>query len=78
MVWLVFCKSCDICQRTIQKVHVTKFPFGRLPLIKIPFKRVAIDKTGPIDSRSDRKFRYILTMKGNASRDPEAVTIRNV
>ena len=24
-----FCKSCDICQRTIQKGRVTKVPFGK-------------------------------------------------
>ena len=28
-----FCKSCDICQRTIRKGHVTKVPLGKLPLI---------------------------------------------
>ena len=25
-----FCKSCDICQRTIQKVRVSKLPLGKL------------------------------------------------
>ena len=28
-----FCKSCDICQRTIQKGRVTKVPLGKMPLI---------------------------------------------
>ena len=28
-----FCKSCDICQMTIQKGRVTKVPLGKLPLI---------------------------------------------
>ena len=32
-----FCKSCDICQRTIQKGRVSKVPFGKLPLIDTPF-----------------------------------------
>ena len=36
-----FCKSCDICQRTIQKGRVTKVPLGKMPLIDTPFKRVA-------------------------------------
>ena len=33
-----FCKSCDICQRTIQKGRVTKVPLGKMPLIDTPFK----------------------------------------
>ena len=28
-----FCKSCDICQRTIRKGRVTKVPLGKLPLM---------------------------------------------
>ena len=41
-----FCKSCDICQRTIQKGRVTKVPLGKLLLIDTPFKRVAVDVVG--------------------------------
>ena len=37
-----FCKSCDICQRTIQKGRVTKVSLGKLPLIYTPFKQVAM------------------------------------
>ena len=37
-----FCKSCDICQRTIRKGRVTKVPLGKLPLIDTPFKRVSV------------------------------------
>ena len=37
-----FCKSCDICQRTIRKGLVTKVPLGKLPLIDTPFKRVLV------------------------------------
>ena len=57
-----FCKSCDICQRTIRKGRITKVPLGKLPLIYIPFKRVAVDIVGPIEPCSDKKSRYILTM----------------
>ena len=32
-----FCKSCDICQRTIRKSRVIKIPLGKLPLIDTPF-----------------------------------------
>ena len=73
-----FCKSCDICQRTIQKGRVTKVPLGKLPLIDTPFKRVAVDIVGPIEPRSDKKSRYILTMIDYATRYPEAVALPSI
>ena len=73
-----FCKSCDICQRTIQKGRVTKVPLGKLPLIDTPFKRVAVDIVGPIEPRSDKKSRYILTMIDYARRYPEAVALPSI
>ena len=57
-----FCKFCDICQRTIRKGRVTKIPLGKFPLIDTPFKRVSVQLGGPIQRRSDKKSRYILTM----------------
>ena len=56
------CKSCDNCQRTIQKARVTKVPLEKSPLIGTPFKRTSVDIVGPIEPRSDKKSRYILTM----------------
>ena len=73
-----FCKSCDICQRTIQKGRVTKVSLGKLPLIDTPFKRVAVDIVGPIEPRSERKSRYILTMIDYATRYPEAVALPGI
>ena len=73
-----FCKSCDICQRTIQKGRVTKVPLGKMPLIDTPFKRVAVDIVGPIEPRSDKKSRYILTMIDYATRYPEAVALPSI
>ena len=73
-----FCKSCDICQRTIQKDRVTKVPLGKMPLIDTPFKRVAVDIVGPIEPRSDKKSRYILTMIDYATRYPEAVALPSI
>ena len=57
-----FCKSCDICQRTIPKGKVTKAPLGTMPMIDIPFQRIAVDLVGPIDPPADNKNRYILTI----------------
>ena len=73
-----FCKSCDICQRTIQKGRVTKVPLGKMPLIDTPFKRVAVDIVGPIEPPSDKKSRYILTMIDYATRYPEAVALPSI
>ena len=73
-----FCKSCDICQRTIQKGRVTKVPLGKMPLIDTPFKRVAVDIVGPTEPRSDKKSRYILTMIDCATRYPEAVALPSI
>ena len=70
-----FCKSCDICQRTIQKGRVTKVPLGKMPLIDTPFKRIAVDIVGPTEPRSDKKSCYILTMIDYATRYPEAVAL---
>ena len=50
-----FCKSCDICQRTVQKGRVAKVPLGLLPLINTPFKRVAVDIVVPIEPRSSNR-----------------------
>ena len=73
-----FCKSCDICQRTIQKGRVTKVPSGKMPLIDTPFKRVAVDIVGPTEPRSVKKSRYILTMIDYATRYPEAVALPSI
>ena len=73
-----FCKFCDICQRTIQKGRVSKVPLGKLPLIDTPFKRVAVDIVGPIEPRSEKRNRYILTMIDYATRYPEAVALPSI
>ena len=70
-----FCKSCDICQRTIRKGRVTKVPLGKLPLIDTPFKPVSVQLVGPNEPRSDKESRYILTMIDYATKYPEAVAL---
>ena len=49
-----YCKSCDICQRTIAKGKVTKVPVGEMPMIDVAFKRVGLDLVGPIYPASER------------------------
>ena len=71
-----YCRSCDICQRTVSKGRVPVTPLGKMPLIEVPFKRVAIDLVGPIAPVTDRGNRYILTMVDYATRYPEATALK--
>ena len=73
-----FCKSCDICQRTIPKGRVTKVPLVEMPTVGIPFQRVAVDLVGPIWPATDRGHQYILTIVDYATRYPEAVPLMKI
>ncbi|XP_033730041.1 uncharacterized protein LOC117319318 [Pecten maximus] len=73
-----YCKSCDICQRTIQKGRVNKAPLGEMPIIGQAFERVAVDLIGPLIPASDRGHRYILTLVDFATRYPEAVPLKKI
>jgi len=56
-----FCRSCDICQRTIAKRRVPSVQLGKMPIIDTPLERVAIDLVGLIHPVTERGNRYILT-----------------
>ena len=73
-----FCRSCDVCQRTIKKGHVKKVPLGSMPLIVTAFKRVAVDIVGPIAPPSEAGHQYILTLFNYAARYPEAVPLKKI
>jgi len=68
-----YCRSYDVCQRTVAKGHVTEVPLGKMPLMDSPFKRVAVDLIGLVASVTERGNRYILTMVDYAARYPEAI-----
>ncbi|XP_068215800.1 uncharacterized protein [Palaemon carinicauda] len=73
-----FCRSCDICQKTISKGRVTKVPLEKLPIIDTPFKRVSVDIIGKIHPPSEKGHQFILTMMDHASRYPDAVPLKNI
>ena len=73
-----FCRSCDVCQRTVKRGSVKKVPLGSMPLINTPFKRVAVDIVGPIAPPSEAGHRYILTLVDYATRYPEAVPLKKI
>ena len=74
----MFCKSCDICQRTLPKGKVPKVPLDEMPMIDVPFKRVAVDIVGPIYPVSNSGRQYILTMVDYATRYPEAIALSGI
>ena len=73
-----FCRSCDVCQRTIDKGRVCKVPLGETPIIDVPFKRIAVDLVGPIHPVSDNGYRYILTVIDYATKFPEAIPLKQI
>ena len=73
-----FCKSCDVCQKTNAKRSVPCLPLGDMPLIDMPFKKVAVDLGGPSLPQSKKGHRYILTFVDYATRYHEAVPLKNI
>ena len=73
-----FCHSCDICQKCIQKGRITKVPLEHMPIIDVPFKRVAVDLIGPLHPISSKGNRYILSIVDYATRYPEAIPLKNI
>ncbi|XP_062572173.1 uncharacterized protein LOC134234132, partial [Saccostrea cucullata] len=73
-----FCQSCDTCQRTVSKGKVSKVPLDRMPLIDVPFKRVAVDIIGPLHPATDKGNRFILTLVDYATRYPEAIALPGI
>ena len=73
-----FCKSCDVCQKTVSKRSVPKVPLEKMPLIDKPLKGVEIDLVGPISPPSEEGHRYILTLVDFSTRYAEAVPLKNI
>jgi len=73
-----FCRSCDICQRTVAKGRVVNVPLGKMPVIDTPFDRVAVDIVGPLFPATEKGNRYILTMVDYATRYPEAQPLKDI
>ncbi|GFO34298.1 Zinc finger protein [Plakobranchus ocellatus] len=73
-----YCRSCDVCQRTVKKGTVPRVPLEKVPLIDTPFKRVAIDLVGPINPPSEAGHRFIMTLVDYATRFAEAMPLRKI
>ena len=73
-----YCRTCDACQRSVPKGHVTRVPLGSVPVVNTPFDKVALDLIGPVKPISALGHRYILTIVDYATRYPEAVPLKNM
>ena len=50
-----FCRSCDVCLKTVARGSVPRAPLGDMPSIDQLFKRVTIDLVGPMAPASDKR-----------------------
>ena len=73
-----FCQSCDTCQKTIPKGRVGKAVLGRMPIIDIPFQRIAVDLVGPIEPMTEQNNHYILIIVDYATQYPEGVPLAKI
>ena len=74
----MFCQSCDICQRTVNKGSEKKAQVQSVPWVHLPFDKVAIDLIGPLYPVTNLGKRYILTLVDYATRYPEAVPLEKI
>ena len=61
----------------VTRGKVTKVPLGKMPLIEVPFHRIAINLVGPLIP-SARGHRYILTVVDYATRYVEALPLKRI
>src|SRR6218665_2965168 len=73
-----YCKSCDVCQRSVPKVRVRKAPLQKMPIIGTPFQKLSMDLIGPISSVSERGNQFVLTVVDYTTRYPEAIALPSI
>ena len=73
-----YCRSCDVCQKTISKGRIPVAPLQTMPVISEPLSRIAVDIVGPFQPVSRNGFRYVLTIMDVATRFPEAIPLRHI
>ena len=49
-----------------------------MPVMEVPFQRIAIDLIGPLNPPTERGHRYILTIVDFATRYPEAIPLKSI
>lgn len=72
-----FCKSCAACHLTAPGRKLDRVPLVTMPIIDVPFTRVAMDIVGPLE-HSRKGNRYILVFSDYATRYPEVFPLRKI
>ena len=70
------CRTCPSCQKTSPR-RPKQVPMKPLPIVDIPFQRIAMDIIGPLP-RSRQGNRYILVVCDYAARYPEAIPLKSI
>lgn len=71
-----FCKTCPECQLTSNRLP-SKAPLHPLPVIGVPFERLAMDIVGPVE-KSRAGHRFMLVVSDYATRYPEVFPLRTI
>lgn len=69
-----WCAQCAVCQYQ-RKNKPPKAPMLEIPVMTMPFEKVAIDLVGPFP-RTKTGYRFLLTVIDLASRYPEAIPLK--
>ncbi|KAK7930573.1 hypothetical protein WMY93_006968 [Mugilogobius chulae] len=72
-----YCNTCPTCQITTSPRKSERALLQPLPVITVPFRRIAMDIVGPLP-RSGRGHQYILVLCDYATRFPEAFPLRTI
>ena len=68
------CKSCPNCQRA-GPVRNQRAPLQPLPVIDVPFRRMAMDIFGPL-KQTKSGHKYVLVIMDYATKWPEAIPLK--
>ncbi|KAI5614553.1 hypothetical protein C0J50_11136, partial [Silurus asotus] len=72
-----YCTTCPTCQQTSAVRQRDRPPLQPLPVISVPFQRIAMDIVGPLE-KSSTGYQYILVISDYATRYPEAFPLRSI
>lgn len=71
-----YCRSCPEWQLSASEAHF-KNHLIPLPIIDVPFERIAMDLVGPL-VKSTKGHQYILVILDYATRYPEAMASKGI
>ena len=69
--------SCPICQRKNTRTKLVPVILGDMPIIGVPFERIALDLIGPL-TMTKRKNRFILTLIDCCTMWVEAIPLQRI